>query len=169
MYDRIGHLPREAPMHPRPVLPVEELLLAVVNLDFQKLSLADRGAALQGVGKILVRAVKHVGNPQVSGVLFHVVEACAITKRQILTVLIPTVGGPLLGEEMRILNHLVIDYVQAYEEVLFKVFQHGLIFPNIVEGEGDVEILFVQDQLAISVTGLIHLLQTADHLKRLVC
>ena len=77
MYDRIGHLPREASAHPRPVLPVEELLLAVVNLDFQKLSLADRGAALQGVGKILVRAVKHVGNPQVSGVLFHVVEASA--------------------------------------------------------------------------------------------
>ena len=69
---------------------------------------------------------------------------------------------------MWILNHLVIDYVQAYEEVLFKVFQHGLIFPNIVEGEGDVEIVFIQDQLAISVTGLIHLLQTANHLKRLV-
>ena len=122
MNDRIGHLPREAPVHPRSVLPVEELLLAVVNLDLQKVSLADRRAALEGVGKILFRAVKDVGNPQVSGVLSHVIEACAIAKRQILTVLIPTVGSPLLGEEMRILNHLVIDYVQAYEEVLFKVF-----------------------------------------------
>ena len=122
MNDRIGHLPRETFVHPRTVLPVEELLLAVVNLDLQKLSLPDRGAALEGVGKIFFRAVKDIGNPQVSGVLSHVIEASAIAKRQILTVLIPTVGSPLLGEEMRILNHLVIDYVQAYEEVLFKVF-----------------------------------------------
>jgi hypothetical protein len=43
-----------------------------------------------------------------------------------------------------------------------------LIGPNIVEREGDVEVFLIQNQLAITVTSLIHLLQTADNFKSLV-